>query len=216
MLTVLAVRGGIVRRPNDGTWTTSRPQWAVAEHWLSASADTASHEHARTELVRTWLRTFGPATLADIKWWFGNTLTWARHALRDVEAVQVDLDGTPGFALPDDLEEEPEPGPWAALLPGLDVTTMGWYDRDWYLAEHRSQVFDTNGNAGPTAWRNARVVGGWTQDAEGRVQLRLLEDIGRDGRKALARQADELTDWLGGVRISRGCPRRSRKVGAPT
>jgi betaine-aldehyde dehydrogenase len=57
---------------------------------------------ARAELLRRWLRAFGPATVTDIKWWFGNTLTWARHALRDIDAVEVDLDGTPGFALPDD------------------------------------------------------------------------------------------------------------------
>ena len=49
---------------------------------------------------------------------------------------------------------------------------MGWYDRDWYLGGHRSQVFDTNGNAGPTIWWNGRVVGGWTQDGDGRVELR--------------------------------------------
>ena len=117
-------------------------------------------------------------------------MTWARQALRDLDAVEVDLDGTPGFALPDDLDEDLDADPWGALLPGLDVTTMGWYDRDWYLGEHRSQVFDTNGNAGPTAWWNGRVVGGWTQDAEGRVELRLLEDVGRDGRKALTRRAE--------------------------
>ena len=202
VLTVLSVRGDIVRGPNDGTWTTSRPRWAAATEWLTGHREPASPESARTEVVRTWLRTFGPATVTDIKWWFGNTLTWARHALRDLEAVEVDLDGTPGFALPDDLDEEPDPGPWGALLPGLDVTTMGWFDRDWYLGEHRSQVFDTNGNAGPTAWWNGRVVGGWVQDAEGRVEIRLLDDVGRDGRKALTRQADALTEWLDGVRIS--------------
>ena len=202
VLTVLSVRGDIVRGPNDGAWTTSRPRWAGATDWLTAERDTASPESARAELVRTWLRTFGPATVADIKWWFGNTLTWARHALRDIEAVEVDVDGTPGFALPDDLEKVPEPDPWGALLPGLDVTTMGWFDRDWYLGGHRNQVFDTNGNAGPTAWWNGRVVGAWGQDAEGRVELRLLDDVGRDGRKVLTRRADELTDWLDGVRIS--------------
>ncbi len=105
-------------------------------------------EVARAELVRRWLRAFGPATVTDIKWWFGNTLTWARHALRDIDAVEVDLDGTPGFALPDDLDVEPDVDPWCALLPGLDVTTMGWYDRDWYLGDHRGQVFDSNGNGG--------------------------------------------------------------------
>ena len=72
---------------------------------------------------------------------------------------------------------------------------MGWYDRDWYLGEHRGQVFDTNGNAGPTAWWNGRVVGGWAQDADGRVELRLLEDVGRDapqGADAPGRRTDRL------------------------
>ena len=39
----------------------------------------------------------------------------------------------PGFLLPDDLDDVPEPEPWAALLPVLDPTTMGWKQRDFYL-----------------------------------------------------------------------------------
>ncbi|MEV0671733.1 winged helix DNA-binding domain-containing protein [Mycobacterium sp. NPDC050441] len=202
VLTVLGVRGEIVRGPNDGAWTTSRPRWTMISDWLGTPEPAADPDHARAELVRTWLQTFGPATVTDIKWWFGNTLTWARHALRDIGAVEVDLDGTPGYVLPDDLDSEPEPEPWAALLPGLDVTTMGWFDRDWYLGGHRSQVFDTNGNGGPTAWWNGRIVGGWGQDADGRVGLHLLEEIGRDGIRALEQRADALTDWLAGVRAN--------------
>ncbi|OMC06112.1 hypothetical protein A5733_17965 [Mycobacterium sp. NS-7484] len=202
VLTVLGVRGEIVRGPNDGGWNTSRPRWTLTADWLGAPLPAAEPGHARAELVRTWLRTFGPATVTDVKWWFGNTLTWARHALRDIGAVEVDLDGAPGYVLPDDLDVEPEAEPWAALLPGLDVTTMGWFDRDWYLGEHRGQVFDRNGNAGPTAWWNGRIVGGWGQDADGRIQLHLLEEIGRDGTRALQERADALTDWLAGVRVS--------------
>ena len=202
VLTVLSVRGDIVRGPNEGTWTTSRPRWAATADWLTDRGDACTPEAARAQLVSTWLRTFGPATVTDIKWWFGNTLTWARQALRDIDAVEVDLEGTPGFALPDDLEVEADPDPWGALLPGLDPTTMGWFDRGWYLGEHRGQVFDTNGNAGPTVWWNGRVVGGWIQDAGGRVELRLLEDVGRGARTALTRQAKSLTEWLDGVRIS--------------
>jgi Winged helix DNA-binding domain len=202
VLTVLSVRGEIVRGPNEGTWTTSRPKWAAAADWLTDRADACTPEAARAQLVSTWLRAFGPATVTDIKWWFGNTLTWARQALRDIDAVEVDLGGTPGFALPDDLEVEADPDPWGALLPGLDPTTMGWFDRGWYLGDHRGQVFDSNGNAGPTVWWNGQVVGGWIQDADGRVELRLLEDVGRAARTVLMRQAKSLTEWLDGVRIS--------------
>jgi hypothetical protein len=202
VLTVLAVRGDIVRGPNDGAWTISRPRWTPMAEWLSAKPGTMAPEVARAQLVRRWLRAFGPASVTDIKWWFGNTLTWARHALRDIDAVEVDLDGSPGFALPDDLDVEPDVEPWCALLPGLDLTTMGWYDRDWYVGEHRSQVFDTNGNGGTTAWWNGRIVGGWGQDVDGCVEVWLLEDVGRDAKRALQQRADALTEWLGGVRVS--------------
>jgi hypothetical protein len=202
VLTVLAVRGDIVRGTNDGAWTISRPRWAPMAGWLPNMPDTATPEVARAELVRRWLRAFGPATLTDIKWWFGNTLTWARQAVRDIDTVEVDLDGARGFALADDLEVEPDVDPWCALLPALDVTTMGWYDRDWYVGGHRSQVFDTNGNGGPTAWCNGRIVGAWRQDADGRVDVRLLDDVGGEAKRALQRGADELTAWLDGVRVS--------------
>jgi hypothetical protein len=157
---------------------------------------------------------FGPATVEDIKWWLGTTLTAVRKALTDISAVAVDLHGSHGYVLPDDVEPEPDVPPSGMLLPGLDVTTMGWYQRDWYLGEHRGQVFDTNGNAGPTAWWNGRVVGGWYQDADARVQLQLLEDPGRDAKRALRRRADELTSWLDGLRISPRFPSKLSKAGA--
>jgi hypothetical protein len=198
VLTVLSARGEIVRGPNDGSWTTSKPRWVPTTDWLGQRAAPAD---AVAELTRRWLHTFGPATAADVKWWFGTTRTAVRKALSDIGAVEVDLDSGPGYALPDDLEIEPEVAPSAALLPGLDVTTMGWFDRDWYLGAHRGQVFDRTGNAGPTAWWNGRVVGGWYQDHQALVQVQLLEDPGRDGRRALKRRATELTSWLDGVRI---------------
>lgn len=200
-LTVLGVQGDIVRGPNDGTWTSSRPRWVTAADWLGEPGASVAVEAAQAHLISTWLRAFGPATAEDIRWWFGTTKTAVRKALSDMGAVDVDLHGTPGYALPDDLEPEPEPAPWGALLPGLDVTTMGWYHRDWYLGEHRGQLFDNNGNAGPTVWWNGRIVGGWYQNAAAEVQLQLLEDPGRPARQVLEKRARELTGWLDGVRV---------------
>lgn len=201
VLTVLSARGEIVRGPNDGGWTTSRPHWVTTGHWLP-STDAVSSDQARADLVRRWLYAFGPATVTDVKWWFGNTLGWARQALADIDAVEVTMDGTVGFVLPDDDAPEPPAEPWCALLPSLDVTTMGWADRDWYLGSHRAQVFDRNGNAGPTVWVNGRVVGAWRQNADGRVELSLLEDVGRRTVRQLSARAEELTAWLGGVRVN--------------
>ena len=206
VLTVLAVQGHLVRGPNEGTWTTSRPRWVSGSQWLGSSQEPVPHDDARAALVGNWLRTFGPATVSDVKWWFGHTLTWARDALRDLGAVEVDVHGTPGYVLPDDLEPEPKAEPWCALLPGLDVTTMGWQDRDWYLGEHEAQVFDRNGNGGPTAWCDGRIVGGWGQDADGRVVVQPLEKLDAKSSKALSCKAKELTDWLDGVRVNARFP----------
>lgn len=213
VLTVLSARGEIVRGPNDGPWTTSRPRWARTEDWLGTPVQAPPPHAAQADLTRRWLAAFGPATTADIKWWLGTTLTAARKALSEIGAVEVELQGGTGWALPDDLDPEPAAPPSCALLPGLDGTTMGWFQREWYLGDHRDRVFDRNGNAGPTAWWNGRVVGGWYQDDGARVRVQLLEDPGRDGRRALQRRADELTSWLDGVRISPRFPSPLSKAG---
>jgi hypothetical protein len=212
VFTVLAVRGDIVRGLNDGAWNVSRQRWLTHADWFGTAAETMPAESARAELLRRWLRAFGPATVADIKWWFGSTLTAARRALHDIDAAEVDLGGVGGYVLPDDLDVEPDVEPWAALLPGLDVTAMGWADRDWYLGGHRTSVFDGNGNAGPTAWWNGRIVGGWRQGGGGRVEVQLLEDPGRDAKQALRKRADELTAWLDGVRVAPRFPSPLSKV----
>jgi hypothetical protein len=161
-----------------------------------------AENEARARLVRRWLYAFGPATVADLKWWLGSTVAAVRRALSDVGAVDVDIDGRPGVALPDDLDPVDPVDPSAALLPGLDPATMGWFERDWYLGAHRSALFDTNGNAGTTAWWDGRIVGGWGQSANGDVVLQLLEDVGAEGTAALEAEASRLTAWLDGVRVA--------------
>jgi hypothetical protein len=118
----------------------------------------------------------------------------------------VDLDGTTGFLLPDDLEPARPVEPWAALLPGLDPTVMGWSERDWYLGGHREQLFDRNGNGGPTSWWDGRIVGGWHQTPSGEVAVDLLEEVDDHARRSLQAEAGRLTDWLGGVVVTHRFP----------
>lgn len=202
VLTVLSAQGRIVRASNDGAWNLSRPRWASTESWLGHAIDEVDPVEAHAVLVGAWLRAFGPGTVQDIKWWLGSTLGAVRSALVAVDAVEVDLHGQPGYALPDDLGPVEPVEPWAALLPGLDPTTMGWFDRDWYLGEHRGDLFDSTGNGGATAWWDGRIVGGWHQRDEGTVQVRPLEKIDKQARRALDEEAERLTAWLAGLRVT--------------
>ena len=201
VLTTLSAAGRIVRATNDGGWTASRPRWASMGAWLGQELAPPPADAGVAGLVERWLRAFGPGTAADLKWWLGSTVVAVRRALAELRAVEVDLDGQGGWLLPDDLAEVEPVEPWAALLPSLDPTTMGWAERDWYLGPHRAQLFDTSGNAGPTAWWDGRVVGGWAQDDAGAVVVQVLEDVGVEALGALEDQAARLTAWLAGTRV---------------
>ena len=212
VMTVLAAGGRIVRASNDGVWTASRPRWASTRSWLGEELDPPEQAEGVARLVEEWLRAFGPGTAADIRWWLGSTVTVVRRALADLRAVEVALDGQTGYLLPHDLDPTEPVEPWAALLPSLDPTTMGWFERDWYLGAHKEQVFDTNGNAGTTAWWDGRIVGGWRQNETGEVLLQLLEDVGAEGGSALEGEAARLTEWLDGTRVLPRFPSPLSKV----
>ena len=154
LLGTLAVGGQIVRGANNGDWHVSRPRWD-ADRGLAgrAACDTPS----RKPVIGSWSSAGcapsgrAPRPTSSGGWGrprapyaarWGSSARW-RSALRD---------GV-GYLLPDDLDDVPEPEPWAALLPVLDPTMMGWKQRGFYLDEEDvPHLFDTNGNAGTTAW----------------------------------------------------------------
>lgn len=201
VLLQLAVDGRIIRGRPRGSWISQQYHWSALEDWLPGGLAHWEADAARGELARRWLRAFGPAPIADLRWWTGWTAGQTKKALALVEPVEVDLDGVPGLALADDLEPVPVPGPWIALLPALDPTPMGWSERSWYLGEHQAALFDRFGNVGPTIWCDGRVVGGWAQRQDGEIVTRLLEDVGKDAAGAIGVEAARLAGWLGGVRF---------------
>ena len=199
----LSAEGRIVRGRPLGTWLSGQHQWSPVENWLpEGPGHKPPAEEARISLAQAWLGTFGPGTVADLQWWSGWTLGQTRKALAALSAVDVDLDGVIGYVLPGDEAPELEVEPWVSFLPALDPTPMGWKDRDWYLGEHKSQLFDNTGNVGPTVWCDGRIVGGWGQPETGEVRYKLLEDVGSETVAAIEAEAARWTSWLAGVRVT--------------
>jgi hypothetical protein len=198
----LALDGRIGRGRPRGTWISGQYRWSPIERWFPDGIPALPVDEARAELVRRWLRTFGPGTRDDIKWWTGWTVASTRQALDALGAIEVDMDGGEvGYVLPDDLGPTAAPEPWVALLPALDATTMGWASRNWYLGTYRAALFDTAGNAGPTIWVDGRIVGGWAQREDGEIALYLLEDVGTETQRMIDAEAARLADWLGPTRV---------------
>jgi len=203
VLTHLGLEGKALRGRNAGHWRLNKPTWTTAEDWLGVVDEPLGQDAGYAALVHRWLTTFGPGSTADIQWWLGSTKTAVTRALADLGAVEVELDdGTTGWVHPSDEDTGPVE-PWAALLPTLDPTVMGWKSRGFYLPpEHVPYLFDTNGNAGTTAWWDGRIVGCWVQDEVGRVTVITWGRLTARQRKLLDAEAERLTAFLDGVVIA--------------
>ena len=109
-----------------GSWASSQYRWAPLESWCPDGLADWDTEAAEVELARRWLAAFGPATAEDLRWWAGWSAGQVKRVLTRLRPTEVDLDGVTGLVLSGDLEPVPAPEPWAALLPPLDSTPMGW------------------------------------------------------------------------------------------
>jgi hypothetical protein len=200
---LLATEGSIVRARPRGSWISGQYRWTPTDVWLGAPLPSIPTAEASATLLHAWLAAFGPGTMADIRWWTGWTARQVNAALEAIDVEEVGLnDGGAGFVLADDAAPIRSRKRWVAFLPGLDPTTMGWKEREWYLGPYGPALFDRNGNAGPTVWADGRVVGGWGQRTNGDVVYRLLERVDPATKKKIDAERDRLTGWLGGARVT--------------
>jgi hypothetical protein len=202
VLPQLAMEGVVVRSWPRGSWTNGQYRWTRLGEWLGEEPAELEPSAARPELLHRWLAAFGPGAEGDLRWWTGWTARETREALGAVAHVKIDLGGVTGLILEDDIEPVEMPEPAATLLPTLDPTTMGWKERDWYLGDQGTVLFDRNGNAGPTVWWEGRIIGGWAQRRDGEIVYRLLEDVGSEAVASVEAEAARLGEWIGAARIS--------------
>lgn len=205
LLTLLSLRGEVVRAGNRGPWTSSRPVWDLAERWLGEHARPRLGEReANAQLARAYLDRFGPVTEADLRWWFGTSAGGARDMLADAGAAPCTLERGSGWIADGDgpgADDEPV-GDWVALVGVLDATVMGWRDRGHYLTpSDQAWLFDTVGNAGHVVFVNGEAAGTWVQQADGDVTTLLRPGLRLERRTTdlLAAERTALSRALDGA-----------------
>ena len=201
VLALMGAEGRLVRGRPLGSWTSRQHTWEPVTSRWPAGLPHLEQAEARRRLVEAYLRRFGPATETDVAWWTGWPLGVTRRTLAALDATPLG----PGLVMTDDTEET-EARPVAALLPALDPTPMGWKERDWFLPEDHTALYDRMGNVGPTVWWAGEVVGAWAIRKDGRVVTRLVTDRGAEAAAAVDAAAAELQHRLAGSVVTPAFP----------
>ncbi len=204
---------GDVVRGQPRSWISSEYPWQATETWLGEPIAGLDKREAAAELVDAWLRSFGPGTETDLVWWFGDTKTLIRNALADCGAIEVVLDdGSPAWVAAGDDADTDAAEPWVRLLPGLDPTSMGWKERDWYIEpDYVEPMFDRFGNIGPAIWVDGRIVGGWAQREDASIVHELFEPLSTAEQQLLDDAIDQMQAIVDGVCVKPRFPARMQK-----
>jgi len=200
MLKPAAFAGALISGPPRGQQVTFvRPDTWLGG-WTEPSAETAWRE-----IVRRYLRGYGPAARAEFGRWWGMQPAPAGRVLAASadELAEVDVAGYRGFVLAEDLPElrATRPGAPPRLLPGFDVYVSGTRPRE-SLVEPRfaDRVFRTAGWVSPVVTVNGAARGIWRHERGGaglQVTVEPLRPLTAAHRRAVAAEADRLGDFLG-------------------
>lgn len=147
---------------------------------------------ARRELVRRYLRAFGPATKADIADWSGLRVADFGHALDDLPTYRNE-DGRLLF----DVARAPLPAPDTPapvrFLPKWDNTLLAHADRRRVMSDEvRKTIIGKNGDVAQTVLVDGAVAGTWT----GKAEYQLFAPVTRTQKAEIAAEAERLKAWL--------------------
>ncbi len=158
----------LVQCPPRGTWQgTGGVVYQYVDRWLGRPLVEPDVE----EIVRRYLRAYGPATAADVTAWSAVTrLAPAVKAMDDL-VVHEDEQGKPLYDVPGlEVADEDTPAP---------VRLLGQYDNVWLshaardrvtTAESRKLWMGVNGGLASTVFADGMLVGLW-RVTDGRVEL---------------------------------------------
>ena len=180
------------------------PTHVRPDAWLPGMRETAPEE-AETELVRHYLRAFGPATLREFAIWTAIGVRAAQEVWGRIgsEIVPVQVDGKTGSVLRRDLpalRRAKLTGPTVRLLPYFDGFLLGNTERDHLVdARHYKEVYRPAGWIAAVVLVDGRVQGTWSYDRKGdRILVRVepFRPLARAVREGVEAEAADVARFF--------------------
>lgn len=161
---------GILVRAASKGWKGNQFNYASFNKWLP---DTIlrldSPESARMEMVRKYLRCYGPVSMEDISWWTGLPIIQISRTIINLrrEVIRILVEGyreellclrESYEAMSNNIIENLN----IQLLPPWDPFMLGWSNRHRVVKRNlEPYVFDSGGNATSVMVHRGRVIGVW-------------------------------------------------------
>jgi Winged helix DNA-binding domain len=169
-VTIWASASGLTFRAGD---RGKEPTYALVDEVLPPAPP--APPQPMVELVRRYVRAFGPVTIEDFGTWSRLPLAAARRAFADLDAElqPVKVSGRTHYAIGDT-------GPAhrvLRLLPTFDSYLMGYRGRDAVLDPARRGDVAVGGILRPTIVVDGVIVGTWRLDRRKNKPLRLRADF---------------------------------------
>ena len=196
-----ARRGDICFGPNEGQNVT----FVRPEQWIG-SWPTAEPTAALQAVARTFLTTYGPATLDEFARWWGIDAAQARKLFKSLaaELTTVDIEGWQAQMLTSTLATltAAEPVHTVRLLPYFDPYTLAIARHSDYLlpVAQKNKVYRAQGWISPVVLVDGRIDGVWEHTikrARTEVTVTLFAAVTPAVRAAITAEAEQLGQFLG-------------------
>ncbi|MFC1607647.1 DNA glycosylase AlkZ-like family protein [Candidatus Latescibacterota bacterium] len=169
---------GILARAGQRYITDKVIRYGLMREWVpDIDYDAIDPHESLKNLMRRYIRQFGPVCLDDICWWFPLKKATAREILEHIrdELRTFDFNNRSYIMEKNDFNElnafKPPSGgePVVSFLPYEDHFPKAYYVRDWYIsAETTPSVFHVGkldyGQIRPSVWIEGEVIGRWEME----------------------------------------------------
>jgi Winged helix DNA-binding domain len=189
----------LVQVPPRGVWGAGgQAKYATIESWTGRALDA---EPSTEEVVLRYLRSFGPATVADVQSWSG--LTRLKAVLEELRPRLVtfrDENGRELFDVPDGPRPDPDVPAPVRFLGEYDNVLLGHADRRRIIPED----FPWQAMLAPGRFVSNLLVDGtlratWWIEREGRrratLAIRPFRELTRNEREDVAAEAQRMIDF---------------------